>query len=186
MPRHLTLILAATLAFFFPSIPTVACDQHLDRANHYRDLRRAGGSARQMARWQQQRNQHQKRYQDCRLGDRSTGSIYTARGAKPQLEKPDYQKPRRTQVRDDGVRQLLKTCNYWVTVYNNRPTQDHRYYRDSACRAFSEAERRLLNPTAPLAAHTRTLKECIKPENTMDNEVQECLEGKRYPSWNSP
>lgn len=187
MPRPLMLIAitSLTLASLGLSASALACDHHLERADHYHKLRRAGGTPRQMANWQAQRRKYQKRYQDCRLGDRSGGSIRTASGSREPAEKPDYQKPRTTEVGDARVRKLLETCNYWVRTYNDRPTDQHRSYRDGACRAFSEAERRLHRPPARLSQHTRTLDECIKPGNQLDNEVQECLEGRREPAWNA-
>lgn len=184
MPNSLFVFAATLLLLLTLPQPVIACDQHLDRANHYRDLRRAGGTARQMARWQQQRKRHQTRYQDCRLGDRSGGSILTTGGEHRAPAQPDYQKSRSTEVRDSNVRQLLSTCNYWVAEYNNQPRDDRRHYRDTACRAFSAAEQRVLNPPAALTEHQRSLAECIKPGNQLDNEVQACLEGSLEPSWN--
>ncbi len=179
-------VICAILLFFTTlaaTAPILACERHLERADHYHKLRRAGGSASQMARWQEQRKKYQQRYQDCRLGDRSGGSILTASGRTRAPEKPDYQKVRKTAVSDVRVRKLLKTCNYWVKAYNRRPSDDRRSYRDSACRAFSDARERLESPPQRLSPHRRTLEECIKPGSRLDNEVQECLEGRREPTW---
>lgn len=188
MPQSLPVICAVLLFFtaLAATAPVLACDRHLERADRYHKLRRAGGSASQMARWQEQRKKYQQRYQDCRLGDRSGGSIHTASGRTRGPEKPDYQKVRTTSVSDARVRKLLKTCNYWVKAYNRQPSDDRRSYRDSACRAFSDAQDRLENPPQPLSSHQRTLDECIKPGNRLDNEVQECLEGRREPTWKAP
>lgn len=188
MPRSLPVICAILLFFttLGAAAPVLACDRHLERADHYHKLRRAGGSASQMARWQEQRKKYQQRYQDCRLGDRSGGAIHTANGRPRTPEEPDYQKVRKTEVRNARVRKLLKTCNYWVRAYNRQPSDDRRSYRDSACRAFADARDRLEDPPQRLSPHRRTLEECIKPGNRLDNEVQECLEGRREPTWKAP
>jgi hypothetical protein len=38
--------------------------------------------------------------------------------------------------------------------------------------------------TSPSIANVRNLRECIKPNNLVDNEVSDCMKGNRNPSWN--
>ncbi|WP_157960385.1 hypothetical protein [Marinimicrobium alkaliphilum] len=180
IPPLMTLFVLASLSW---PLAAGACESLKSRAEHYRDLRRAGGTARQLARWQSQYNHYWNRYQDCHRRGLSAQGVERVQGQAPLDANPQRWRRRQTEVTDPVVRSLLRTCNYWIDEYNQQPTEHARQYRASACRDFASAERRALNPPARLPAQHRPLSECAKPGNVLDNEVLECMQGLRQPSW---
>lgn len=159
------------------------CERFQERIEQLRKRRRAGGSASQMDRWRDRQREYRNQYHACRRGGGGPG-IQSVSGQSALHRNPDYEKPRDTDSNDGRINKLLETCNYWVAYYNREPTDTHQSYRDTACRAFREAERRGTRPAASLPEHQRSLKDCIKPGNQLDNEVQACLEGTQEPVWN--
>jgi hypothetical protein len=58
--------------------------------------------------------------------------------------------------------------------------------RNTACEHYNKTLRDLVKDKQSLNQEftaTRSLKECIKPNNVMDNEVKECMQGLREPEW---
>lgn len=180
-PR-LPLIITTVILALAP-IQLSACEKYAEKAEHFRDLRRAGGTVSQMNRWQQKRHEQLEKYSDCRLGGRNPGMTAFS-GPKPSRHKPDYQKTRSSQASDPRIRKLLATCNYWIETYNRQPNDSNQHFRSMACRALDEAERRKKAPPKRLEAHERRLDDCIKPGRLVDNEVQACLVGDLEPVWN--
>lgn len=180
------LVVACLLGFAWLPLTASAdrCDNHWRWAERYARQLQEGGTSSQVRRWKEERRKYLERHRECRKGRESAPEVRTASGrGEDRHNKPDYQKNRTSKSRDAKTQRLLKTCNYWVAEYNRQPTDTRRSYRDTACRALREAERRTQRPTASLAPHRRSLEECIKPGNQLDNEVQACLEGRQEPYW---
>ncbi len=182
--------LLIVISFLLPPFLTTSrvsaaegCERFQEKVEQLRKRRRAGGSASQMDSWRDKQREYRNRYHACRRGGGGPG-VQSVSGHTPLHSNPDYEKPRDTDSSDDRINKLLKTCNYWVAYYNREPTDTHQSYRDTACRAFREAERRGSRPATALPEHQRSLKECIKPGNQLDNDVQACLEGRMEPVWN--
>jgi len=180
-PRLYPIITA--LLFGLTPAPGLACEKYAEKAEHFRDLRRAGGTVSQMNRWQQKRHEQLEKYSDCRLGGRNPGMTAFS-GPRPARHKPDFQKRRTTKTSDPSIQKLLATCNYWIETYNRQPNDSNQHFRSMACRALDEAERRQKVPPKRLEAHERRLDDCIKPGRLVDNEVQACLVGDLEPVWN--
>ncbi|WP_027328862.1 hypothetical protein [Marinimicrobium agarilyticum] len=176
----LTSFLATPLA-----IAADDCERFQEKVEQLRQRRRAGGSASQMDRWRDKQREYRNQYHACRRGGGGPG-LASVSGRTALHSSPDYEKPRDTDSDDGLINKLLETCNYWVAYYNREPTDTHQSYRDTACRAFREAERRGVRPATALPAYQRSLKDCIKPGNELDNDVQACLEGRLEPVWNEP
>lgn len=157
---------------------------HFEReADRYTDLRRSGGTQGQMNRWQEKRNEYKKKYHDCRLNGGTTGQIEKVKGARNQNNYADHRNHIHSNINDETLQKLIKTCNYWISTHNNHPSFDNRNYRDIACKAVSIRERDLRNPTPPETPIVRSVKECMKPNNVIDDEVKDCAQGKISPYW---
>lgn len=166
-----------------PVFAAEGCERFQEKVEQLRKRRRSGGSASQMDRWRDKQREYRNRYHACRRSGGGPG-IQSVSGQTALHRNPDYEKPRETDSGDGRINKLLETCNYWVAYYNREPTDTHQSYRDTACRAFREAERRGVRPATALPEHRRSLQECIKPDNQLDNDVQACLEGRLEPVWN--
>lgn len=162
-------------------LPAYACEQLQAKVERYTQLKRVGGSAKQMNRWQEQRKHYAERYRECL---RSQPRMHRASGdqKKNKHTTPDYQK-RRSATSDNPVTiKLLATCNFWIDTYNRTPSPEHQSYRDTACRALDDAQREA-PPLTTQHIPQRSLQECIKPDNLLDDEVRECMAGERQPDW---
>lgn len=177
-PVYIIWLLACFL-ITFSTQPALACEHLQAKVDRYTQLKRGGGSAKQMNRWQAQRKIYAERYRECL---RTQPSMHRATGKKTKRKKPDIQKVRKADTDHPVVLQLLTTCNFWIKTYNRHPSPDNKTYRDTACRALDDAQR---SPPA-VAAHQRpqrSLQECIKPGNLLDDDVRECMAGTREPDW---
>ena len=169
--------LAACLLF---PLTSHACEHLQAKVERYSQLKRAGGTAKQMNRWQAQRKLYSQRYRDCLRAQpvmqRTTGKGNSKRS------KADIQKPRQVKSDDPVIQKLLKTCNFWINTYNSQPSPENKTYRETACRALDEAQH---SPPSLSASdrQQRSLKECIKPGNLLDDDVRDCMAGAREPDW---
>lgn len=165
-------------------IPLDACEGLQAKLAHYTKLKRQGGSAKQMNRWEAQKKDYAARYRQCL---RAEPKIQRATGKKKKnkFSKVEHQQLRRLDPETETAitRKLLTTCNFWIDAYNHNPTPDNQSYRNTACRALDDAVREppglIVNPS-----NRRSLEDCIKPDNLIDDEVRECMSGMREPDQN--
>lgn len=175
------LLSAIVFLLFITPAPLWACEQFQTKVQQYTTLKRKGGSARQMNRWQAQKRHYAKLYAECLRNQPRIHSTSVA--PRNSHHQPTQHIPRRRTTSDNPITQkLLATCNFWVDSYNRHPNADNKTYRDTACRALDQAEQNPpngVNNDLPL----RPLKECIKPNNLLDDEVHACMHGELKPSW---
>lgn len=169
-----------------------ACEALERKVERYTQLRRNGGSAKQMTRWQKARHKYKEQYHECR---RQRSQMQSYRPGAPR-HKPSYRKPNKITGTDPRTRKMEQTCNFWIREYNRAPSAEFRQLRETACRAAAKAKDETraaklpgapasLNPAPPPASQLRSLEECIKPNQLIDNQVLACREGRLEPDWNS-
>lgn len=152
--------------------------------NKAEDMLRRGGNSSYMKLWRQTRDHNHEELQKCkkRFGN-GAPEIKVYSGANNGSQN-HYQNYISSNLNNHQVQSLIKTCNYWIDQVNKNPSPENRSFRDNACRDAKAAENRILNPQETfLMVRNRTLKECIKPNQVIDNEVKECMEGFREPDW---
>jgi len=180
-----TAILVATFASH--SLGAEPCDYYKEEIDYYQQLRRNGGNAEEMTRWTAIGHDLDSKYYRCRKDNEVV--IQTAAGDKSDPvyapESQAYKPLRHTSLKDDEqLQHLTKTCNYWIETTNDNPTQDNSNFRDTACRAVDNYENGQGNSNSPTdAIPVRKLKDCIKPHNLIDHEVNECVKGNIEPTW---
>jgi hypothetical protein len=81
------------------------------------------------------------------------------------------------------LKKLTQTCNYWIGVTNENPTEDNSNFRDTACHAVDNYHPGSESPAQSASITVRKLKECIKSNNLIDQEVNECMRGMIEPIW---
>lgn len=145
---------------------------------------RQGGNSSYMNMWRKSRNSAEKRLSQCRKSY-GTGEpqirVYKGEAGGSQNH---YESHISSNLNNHQVQSLIKTCNYWIDQVNKNSSPENQSFRDNACRDARVAENRILNPQETfLMVRNRTLKECIKPNKVIDNEVKECMEGFREPTW---
>lgn len=192
--------LAALISFIFTQAVLVSiifvshnasaepCDHYKEEITYYENLRRNGGNTDEMRHWTAIGHELDDKYYHCRKDNEVV--IQTAAGEKSQ---PAYAPPnqaykplRRTSLKDDEqLQRLTKTCNYWVETTNENPTQDNSNFRDTACRAVDNYQQNgQTNSNSPTdSMPIRKLKDCIKPNNLIDYDVNECVKGNIEPTW---
>ncbi len=159
------------------------CSVYEAKIRKLEDLRRQGGSLKQMQRWRMQTEEATSKKFSCRK--ESAIQIASGNTASPKAKpiKSPRIKLRKNSSEDPQVQQLLSTCNYWIDEYNNNQSDNNSAFRNTACRALDKKLATKEAPTPIDIANVRSLKECIKPNNLIDNDVQECRQGLRNPVW---
>jgi hypothetical protein len=157
----------------------------IEKQLNYADSKlRQGGNSSYMKLWLQSRDHNHEELQKCkkRFGN-GAPEIKVYSGATGG-SKNHYQNHISSNLNNYQVQSLIKTCNYWIDQVNKNSSPENRSFRDNACRDAKAAEDRILNPQETfLMVRNRTLKACIKPNQVIDNEVKECMEGFREPTW---
>ena len=191
-PRFSTIPLYLTLSlslFCSHSANARSCNYYKEQAEHFEQMQRAGGTARQMNRWRVKNSDMEEQYHKCLNNPDTNPSIQVAtaptkKSARAKTSKATSRSLRNTDVADPLLQSLIKTCNFWIGTANEKATQDNLSFRESACTAADKREQELTKPfqtTAQLP--TRKLKDCIKPNNVVDNEVNDCVMGRIEPTW---
>lgn len=165
-----------------PAFANNSCDYHQQRLDGYNQKRRAGGSSRQMNNWLRKRNYHRSQLAECIRSARSQ-NIQTTSGPR-QRRYDDRQSEIKITATDSRVVRLYQTCNFWIREHNQHATGDTLAQRNAACRIARNAEPEQHSATSNTPVHSRSLKDCVKPGNLIDNEVSACLQGKLTPDWN--
>ena len=175
-----------TLLSLIPNPAQAAdCSKYKKQIEHYEDLRRNGGSAKSMSRWTTMGNQLEEKYYHCNQDD---SSIEVVSGRQPKGRKKTSARehmPLRKDVSDNPqLKKLTQTCNYWISVTNGNPTDDNKNFREIACHAVDNYQLNSEKDTSVAnTAMVRKLKDCIKSNNLIDQEVNECMKGTLEPLW---
>lgn len=180
--KKITLLLFFSTAMLClnPSAAASSCatfEQHIERLNKYR---RAGGSNKQMNRWQQQRRDYSNKLAECIRSQRN----HHIQSTTPSRDNTyyDYWRPLHSKNTAPAIIKLFETCNFWIKEHNRLKNRDSADQRNYACRTAQNAEREYRpNKDTPYRP-TRTLKECIKANNLIDNDVNDCMLGIKEPT----
>ncbi|MFO1390481.1 hypothetical protein [Cellvibrio sp.] len=172
------------MAFVYASQAYAAdCTQFKKRIHKLEDLRRHGGSLKQMERWRIQADELSTKLSQCNREQ----AIQITSGAKTKgINTPARSnlKLRKANSSDPQIQRLLATCNYWISEFNKNSSATNASFKDTACRALDD--KLASNETSSLSAESaivRSLSDCIKPNNLIDKDVHECRQGLRNPVW---
>lgn len=73
-----------------------------------------------------------------------------------------------------------KTCHYWIPQHNQYAGENSRVMRNTACENVNTMRREIQSnqgrPQQEFGAN-RSLKECVKPNNKIDDDVKLCMRG---------
>ena len=167
------------------------CDYYKEGVEHYEKLRRMGGSSNEMNYWTAKGHEFEDKLYLCRQDTTINPVIQTTAKDEPaeiqtdpKVAKRQHIPLRSSFVDDPQLQRLIETCNYWIKQTNDNASQDNQNFRDTACRAVDKHQDALDNPGTPnTTAAVRKLKDCIKSNNRIDHEVNECVKGNIEPTW---
>lgn len=165
------------------------CDYYKEGVEYYEQLRRAGGNAEEMNFWTAKGHELEDKLYHCKQDSEKSPTIQTTSGDEPAptsttVGKRENTPLRRSFSKDPQTQRLMETCNYWIKQSNEKPSQDNNNFRDSACRALDNYQNQPETSAAPNSTnHIRKLKDCVKANNLIDQEVNECLKGNIEPTW---
>lgn len=148
---------------------------------------RQGGDASYMKVWRQSRDHNAKELPKClkRFGA-GAPSLTVINGQNQQSYGYGNEQPINYQTHNPQLQKVISTCNYWIQQNNQHGTENTRVMRNMACEHYNKTIREIENnknkPTEEFIA-TRSLKECVKPDNKIDNDVKECMSGRINKSW---
>lgn len=181
------------LIIFLLQIPLLAiaknsCETLAKRIEKIDQQRRAGGSARFMAKTAKKRSQLEEQLHTCERDSMVGAEIAVYHPKKHRKTRPAKVKAAKkiSAVDNDQLQKLIGTCNFWVDEYNTNPSPDNDNYKNTACRAADEFENTIQHPNQHLEfTQKRRAKDCAKPGNVLDDEVVQCMQGKLLPTWNT-
>ncbi len=182
MNTIVTIILTAILCTTTANLSmasTQNCGDYQNRINRLQNLNARGGKARQIESRRQQINQYEAQLYKCS----NIQKIQIVSNRQKQRTKTVRQKLRSSKIQNTQLQQLIKTCNFWIDQNNQNPSWDNTNFRDTACRAVDENEFAIDSPHPQIAHNVRKLKDCIKPNNVVDNDVNECMQGLKEADW---
>jgi hypothetical protein len=179
-----TIIIAALFSVL--TIPTLAtandCTYWQQQINKVSRWSNSGGNAAQQQRWQKQQSYLQNQLAKCQ--GTTPGPISVTRGQPSNTTSYAPMNYFKSDNKDAELQQLIATCNRWIDIANNSATFENQSTRDTACRAANNKESLLKNPTQTSEIKIkRSIKECIKPNNVVDKDVKECMQGLKEPTW---
>lgn len=189
-PTHFIIAVVLLVSTFAPqALAAKSCDHYKDKIEHYENLRRAGGSMAKMNRWTTRGHELEDALRKC-IQVNGGGVIQIASGSQTKATKNASRKKtahtalRKNNSSDEHLQRLTQTCNYWITQSNENSTQDNINFRETACNAVDNYRPESNNPVSTSNTNpVRKLKDCIKPNNLIDADVNECMKGNIEPTW---
>jgi hypothetical protein len=182
----ITLVIATLLANIL-IVNTAQADEcwRLERQlNKSENMLRRGGDASYMKLWRQSRDHNHEELQKCKKRFGKGAPQITVYSGTGNSDPQHYREHIHSNINNPQLQSLIKTCNYWIDEVNRNSSPENLAFRANACRDARTAESRILNPPKTFVmVHKRSAKECIKPNQVIDNEVKECMEGLREPTW---
>lgn len=178
-----TIVAALLCAGLLTPVGALANDCSYWRAQIRQVARQSdGGNSRQQQAQQRQRNYLESQLAKC--SGTTPGPIAVASGRTNGNSTYTPINPVRSTNPDAELQQLIGHCNRWIYTYNHNPSFENQSVRDTACRAATNREALLKNPThSSQIKIKRGIKECIKPNNVVDDDVKACMQGTKEPSW---
>ncbi len=158
------------------------CETYQHKINRLQTLNARGGKAKQLQSRRQQIDHYEAELYKCS----NIQKIQIVNNNNKNKIKNHREKLRPNKTQNPQLHQLIKTCNYWINQNNQYPSWDNSNFKDTACRAVDEKKDAIDNPVSQIAPNVKTLKECIKPNNAIDNDVNECMKGNKEASWKNP
>lgn len=159
-------------------------ERQLNEANY---RLRQGGNASYMKMWRQSRDHNAEELPKClkRFGD-GNPAISVANGSGSNSYGYGNEQPVQIKTDHPQLQQVINTCNYWIQQNNQYGTENTRVMRNTACSNIQKMAKDLdanrQNPEQEFRA-TRSLKECVKPNNKIDDDVKLCMQGLKEPEW---
>lgn len=167
--------------------PCVALAENCGRWKHeierLDNAKRAGGNSSQIKYLQKQRNYYEEQLSRCEK-DAGTGSpkitVYAGGASNKSVHEDLFE----SDINNDQLQQLIKTCNFWINETNRNPSSENHSFKENACGDAKNMESEIISPKEKTNfIQTRTVKECIKPNNVIDKDVKLCVQGLKEPSW---
>jgi hypothetical protein len=184
------LIISTALAAL--SLPTLTlandCGQWQSKLKSTQRKLNNGGNQSQVRQWAKERDYYAETLDRCNKKAGTHRWIETANNPSTSRHTPTRgkrEKPRALNTENPQLQQIIATCNYWIDQYNTNASDTNYTYQTTACR---HADQMMAEADSPPTKHntfapTRSLKECVKPDNRIDEDVKRCMQGQMEPQW---
>lgn len=186
------LIISVALAAL--SLPTLTlandCGQWQSKLKSTQRKLNNGGNQSQVRQWAKERDYYADTLDRCnkKAGTHrwiETASNYSRTPSRNAPARGQREKLRTMKSNDPQLQQIMATCNYWIDQYNANASDANRTFKNTACNHADQMMKEA-HPTTQKSepfAPTRPLKECVKPNNHIDDEVKRCMLGQLEPEW---
>ena len=177
------LIGAIVIGMLTPSLASANdCRYWQQQINKVSRWSNKGGNTSDQQRWQKQQSYLRGQLAKCQ--GTTPGPISVARGQQNNNGNYTSMNYLKSDIQDAELQQLIATCNRWIGINKNSPTFENQSTRDTACRTAVNKEALLKNPKEISEIKIkRSIKDCIKPNNIIDNDVKQCMQGLKEPDW---
>lgn len=187
--KNLLIILTATAALSLPTL-TLAndCGWWQSKLKSTQRKLNNGGNQSQVRQWAKERDYYAGELEKCNKKAGTHRWVETASNPSAPSNKAargKREKRRAVNTENPQLQQIIATCNYWIDQYNANASDTNHTYQTTACR---HADQMMAEADSPPTKHntfapTRSLKECVKPNNHIDEDVKRCMQGQMEPQW---
>lgn len=142
----------------------------------------AGGNQSQIKQWNKERNYYAKELDKC---NKSNGTYKWIKTTGARTQNTSYKRePLRTVTTDNPqLQQVINTCNFWIQQYNQDPGENNRAMKNTACSNIDRMTNDYVATPQDAFKAKRPLKDCVKPNNKIDDDVKLCMQGLKEPNW---
>ena len=156
------------------------CDYLRNQIEYYEKIRRNSKNGNQLDYIRKTISNYEKKLVNCKRPRAEENSIQITSN---NTYKPSTAERYYSSINDYELQQLVKRCNFRTEINIKNPSWDNKNLMNVACSAARNRKNALINPETPVQINARKVKECIKPNNVVDNEVKECMAGNKEPTW---
>lgn len=174
------------LGFHTADCAAKECSYFKDRIQRLDDLRRMGGTLKQLERWRVQSDDLSRKLKSCNTESSikiASGTISSERPRNTQIKKIALRRESAFDKQSPQTQQLFNTCNFWIAEFNQLPSSSNQAFMHSSCKLLDQSVSTNELQTTSEFTRVKSINECIKPNNLIDKDVQECMQGFREPSW---
>ncbi len=185
--KSIFIIFASLALLTFPTTGVASnCNQWQAKVKSTQRKISNGGNQSQIKQWDKALKYYVGELEKCnkKIGRHHWISVTS----KPDRKTHTRNKPEKQRVINADtpeLQQMIATCNYWIRQYNTNANEVNSTFKTTACRNADKAMQTPATKTTETFIPSRPLKECVKPDNRIDDEVKNCMLGKIEPSWPS-
>ncbi len=181
MTQTIRIIVALIAITLSDAVLADKCNYWQNELTDIEDAKRQGGSSNRMNYLQKRLDYLEEKLKTCKKEESNSEKISVYSGSN---KNQNYEEFIYSNIDNSQLQQMIKTCNYWIEQHNQNPSFENRSHKENSCRDAKNMEIEIISPKErPTFIQTRSIKECIKPNSVIDQDVKLCMQGLKEPNW---